>query len=150
LEKGAQTGYETLSGKLKRKIIIALNGINAYEDKKSPSIGSLIPDHKFPEIRWDKETKKENTETMSLIEINNKFQLLDNQRNLQKREICRKCYQSGQRGNIFGINYYYHGNENWPKNIPKIGKDAEKGCIGCPWYDIQEWRKNINKKITAD
>lgn len=46
-------------------------------------------------------------------EIIQKFQLLDNQRNQQKREICRKCFQEGIRGTIYGINYFYEGTEVW-------------------------------------
>lgn len=46
---------------------------------------------------------------------------------------------------IFGIKYFYAGDENWNKHIPKIGKEAEKGCIGCAWYDIATWRKSLNQ-----
>ena len=80
-------------------------------------------------------------------EIQQKFQLLTNQRNQQKREICRRCYQTGKRGVIFGIPFYYEGNENWNESIPKTGKDAEKGCVGCPWYDIKKWREELIKTL---
>ena len=76
-------------------------------------------------------------------EIRQKFQLLTNQRNQQKREVCRTCFQTGKRGSLFGIPYYYEGTENWDTSIPQKGKEAEKGCIGCPWYDIQEWRRHL-------
>jgi hypothetical protein len=81
--------------------------------------------------------------------IRKKFQLLDNQRNLQKREACRRCYQTNKRGTVFGIKYYYQGNENWPRGVPKRGKEAERGCIGCPWYDLQKWRKSLNQKVSG-
>ena len=80
-------------------------------------------------------------------EIQQKFQLLTNQRNQQKREIFRRCYQTGKRGVIFGIPFYYEGNENWDESIPKTGKDAEKGCVGCPWYDIKKWREELIKTL---
>ena len=128
------------------KALKALNHINAYELSTANKAG-LLPDHKFPEIRWDVETRVENPETMSNMEINEKFQLLDNQRNQQKREVCRSCFQTGKRGIIFGIKYFYEGDENWNKDIPKIGKEAEKGCIGCAWYDITTWRKSLNKTL---
>lgn len=35
----------------------------------------------------------------------------------------------------------------WDPNIPKRGKAAEAGCIGCPWYDIQEWRMKLQEKL---
>ena len=79
-------------------------------------------------------------------EILNDFQLLSNQRNQQKREVCRTCYQSGNRGKMFGINFFYHGTELWDATIPKKGKAAEKGCIGCGWYDIQKWRLALESK----
>ena len=80
-------------------------------------------------------------------EIIQKFQLLDNHRNQHKREICRRCFQEGIRGTIYGIHYFYEGGENWDPSIPKVGKAAEKGCIGCPWYDIELWRKMLNKEL---
>jgi hypothetical protein len=93
---------------------------------------------------------------MTEQEIKNKFQLLDNQRNQQKREVCRKCFQTNKRGTIFGINYFYEGDENWQTNfinqnkeVVKIGKDAELGCVGCGWYDIQKWRESLNILIQS-
>ena len=73
-------------------MIRLLGEINAFEAKRT-SKKALIPDHKFSEIRWDEDTGEENTMEMSDEEIVRKFQLLDNQRNLQKREICRRCFQ---------------------------------------------------------
>ena len=37
--------------------------------------------------------------------------------------------------------------ENWDSSIPKNGKSAEKGCIGCAWYDIERWRQELIKKL---
>ena len=84
---------------------------------------------------------------MTDAEIIQKFQLLDNQRNQQKREICRKCYQERIRGTIYGINYFYKGTEQWDPAIPEKGKAAEKGCEGCAWYDIEKWRIMLNNEI---
>lgn len=134
-------GYETFSDALRKRIISVLHGIDAYENTSNSSV---LPDHKFSEIRWDNETKAENSDDMTDEEIKAKFQLLTNQRNQQKREICRKCFQTGERGHIFGIDYYYCGGSEWDKSIPRTGKKAEEGCIGCPWYDIQLWRAKLN------
>lgn len=141
-----ELGYEMFSIQFKNRVIRLLNGINAYESKAT-SKSSLIPDHKFSEVRWDDATKGENSMEMTDAEIIEKFQLLDNQRNQQKREVCRKCFQEGIRGSIYGINYYYKGTERWDESIPKVGKAAEKGCEGCPWYDIERWRKMLNEKV---
>lgn len=143
-QKENGNGYETWSPQLRKRIIKVLNAIDVYENVKTPH---CLPDHKFPEIRWDENTKEENPNNMSDEEIQQKFQLLTNQRNQQKREVCRKCYQTGKRGIIFGIPFYYEGNENWDNNIPKIGRDAEKGCVGCPWYDIKRWREELIKAL---
>ena len=140
----AGNGYETWSPTLRKRIIDVLGKVDVYEDRLN---GNCLPDHKFSEIRWDEATKSDNPDTMTDDEIKAKFQLLTNQRNQQKREVCRICYQTGKRGTIFGIPFFYKGNENWDENIPKKGKTAEKGCEGCPWYDIDKWRKELIKKL---
>lgn len=149
LPKGGVRGYEVMSPTFKAKAIVALKAVNVYE-LSSANKNSLLPDHKFPEIRWDEATRAENPDEMSEIEIKEKFQLIDNQRNQQKREVCRKCFQTGQRGKLYGINFYYHGNENWSAEFPRVGKDAEKGCIGCGWYDIQKWRDCLNEFMSKN
>lgn len=141
-----EMGYETFTPQFKNRVIRLFNGINAYEAKATAK-KSLIPDHKFSEIRWDDETKGLNPMEMKDEEIIEKFQLLDNQRNQQKREICRNCFQTGQRGKLFGIDFYIKGSDKWDKRIPQKGKAAEAGCKGCPWYDIEAWRKAINKTL---
>ncbi len=146
IPRSEQTGYETFSAKFRTKAIKVLNELNIYELSNANKNG-LLPDHKFPEIRWDVETRTENGDDMSDIEIKNKFQLIDNQRNQQKREVCRKCFQTGKRGVIFGIPFFYEGDENWASDIPKVGKAAEQGCVGCAWYDIEKWRLELNKLI---
>ena len=138
------SGYETISTALRNKIINTLRNYDSYEGKTG---SHLLPDHKFPEIRWDEHTKVENPEDMTDDEIKEKFQLLTNQRNLQKREVCRGCYQTNERGYPFGIKFFYEGTEKWDENIPKRGKSAEKGCIGCGWYDMNEWRNSIINRL---
>lgn len=138
-------GYETWSQTLRKRIIDVLKGIDVYEDTINKN---CLPDHKFSEIRWDDNTKSVNLDTMTDEEIRKKFQLLSNQRNQQKREVCRKCFQTGKRGTIFGISFFYAGDENWDSSIPQKGKDAEKGCYGCPWYDIQLWREELIKVLS--
>ena len=140
-------GYETWSPALRKRIIKVLNSFDVYESVKNPHV---LPDHKFSEIRWDNDTKAENPDTMTDEEIKAKFQLLSNQRNQQKREVCRNCYQTGKRGVVFGIPFFYEGGSEWDDSIPRKGKNAEKGCVGCPWYDIQEWRKKLLEKLNKN
>jgi len=145
----SEMGYETFTPQFKARVIRLLKERNAFEARVTAK-KALIPDHKFSEVRWDDETKAENSMEMSDEQIIQKFQLLDNQRNQQKREICRRCFQEGIRGTIYGIKYFYEGTENWDSRIPKVGKAAEKGCIGCPWYDIEAWRKVLNELLNKE
>ena len=144
IPRGTPTGYETLSPKLRKKILKTLGNYDVYEERFNSNV---LPDHKFSEIRWDENTAEENPEDMDEEEIKAKFQLLTNQRNQQKREVCRECYLTDKRGYPYGIKFYYKGTEDWDENIPKIGKEAEKGCIGCGWYDIAKWKEEILKKL---
>lgn len=146
IPRGGNTGngYETWSPALRKRIINILSNFDVYECVTTPH---CLPDHKFSEIRWDDNTKAENPDTMTDEEIRQKFQLMTNQRNQQKREVCRNCFQTGKRGQIYGIPYFYEGGPDWDNNIPPKGKEAEKGCIGCPWYDIAEWRKHLIDEI---
>lgn len=141
-----EMGYETFTKQFKARVIRLLKQRNAFE-ARTTSEKSLIPDHKFSEVRWNEDTKDINPMEMTDEEIIRKFQLLDNQRNLQKREVCRKCFQDGVRGAIYGIKYFYEGDEKWNPSIPKTGKEAEKGCRGCPWYDIELWRTKLNDEL---
>lgn len=138
--------YETFTPQFKNRVISLFGGINAFEAKKTP-VKSLIPDHKFSEVRWDDATWEENPMEMTDDELREKFQLLDNQRNQQKREVCRICYQTGRRGRLFGIDFYPQGYSEWDRSIPMRGKAAEEGCKGCPWYDIAAWRKAVNETL---
>ena len=136
--------YETIPAKVRRAIFAALDNIDAYNDKL---VGrSALPDHKFPEIRWTADTAESN-EGLSKVEMREKFQLVPESVNQAKREVCRKCFQTGSRGVFSGISFFYKGNDKWPSGIPARGKDAEKGCVGCFWYDMAAWRKALNKLI---
>ncbi|NMV48347.1 hypothetical protein FOL85_02350 [Lactobacillus reuteri] len=68
----------------------------------------------------------------------------------KKREACRRCVLSGKRQCPFGIKYFYKGDEDWDPNIPQKGKEAEAGCVGCGWYDIEKWRQELNKQLEED
>lgn len=148
LKRGGITGYETWSPVLRNRIISVLNEYDSFEAKKVKK-ESLLPDHKFPEIRWDQNTKRSSLEHLSNDEIIADFQLLNNQRNQQKREVCRNCFQTNSRGVAYGIPYFYQGSSIWDPSIPKTGKDAEEGCKGCAWYDLEKWRNALVTKIEA-
>ena len=124
-----------------------MDGQDVYEYSNTKKEG-LLPDHKFPEIRWDETTKRESLENLTDEELVSDFQLITNQRNQQKREVCRTCFQTGQRGILFGIEFYYKGTRDWDEQLPRAGKEAEAGCVGCGWYDIRKWRTELNRHIS--
>jgi hypothetical protein len=148
LPRGGITGYEVWSKEQREKIITVLGAYDCFEGKVMKKEG-LLPDHKFPEIRWDENTKRLDLSSLSSLDIKRDFQLLNNQRNQQKREVCRSCYQSGERGKVFGINFFYSGSYKWDKTIPIRGKNSEKGCVGCAWYDMEKWRQAINSFLNT-
>ena len=146
LKRGGITGYETWTPMLRTKIISVLGAFDAFEAKVTRKEG-LLPDHKFPEIRWDAETRRATLKHLTDAEIKADFQLLSNQRNQQKREVCRACFQTGVRGTVYGLNFFYKGKSTWDPSIPTQGKAAEQGCVGCGWHDINTWRTELLKKI---
>lgn len=136
--------YESIPPKVRKAIFKALGKMDAYTNKMAGR--STLPDHKFPEIRWTSETATAN-ESLTEEEMRKKFQLVPEYVNQAKREACRECFQTGCRGMIQGIKFFYKGNSNWPADVPRIGKEAEAGCEGCFWYDMAEWRRSLNNMI---
>lgn len=136
--------YESIPAAVRKAIFKVHGGINAYTGE--PVTVSCLPDHKFPEKRWDKNTPESN-QNLTEDEMREKFQLIPEKINQMKREVCRGCFKSGKRGKLNGIDFFYAGNEDWDKSIPKVGKAAEKGCVGCFWYDMLAWRKALNRKL---
>lgn len=139
---GVGNGYEQWSQNLRNRIIRTLGSRDVYDNKRN---AHLLPDHKFPEARWDQDTIENNPDDMPEEQIRAKFQLLTNQHNEEKREACRKCVLTGKRPYPFGIKYYYSGSEDWEG--PCYGREAEAGCKGCCWYDFAEWRKALNQTL---
>lgn len=145
LGPSSPSGYQSLSPNVTAYILRVLNHVDAYENRKSQC---LLPDHKFPEIRWNQTTPRAPLKRITEAQVKQKFQLLTNQRNQQKREVCRDCFQTGHRGHPFGIPFYYQGGANWPSHVPTSGPSAETGCVGCGWYDLQAWRNALTKLIS--
>lgn len=127
---------ETLKARIKK--VLDYKEV-CFDVKRSPV--ELIIDHKFPSQRWNVK-ESANPNDMSEQDIKKKFQLLTNQTNMWKSRHCDHCVKHNIRGDFMGINWYYAGNEKWN------GKDAndEKGCIGCPWYDLEEWKSRLEKR----
>lgn len=133
----------TISAVLRNRIKTVLPLKDACFDSPQKK-GELIIDHKFPSTRWvNGETR--NDDSMTDEQIREKFQLLTNQTNLQKERYCKRCLSDGKRGDFFGIKWYYQGNEDWQGT----NNADEEGCIGCPWYDLNEWKAKFNEHLNS-
>lgn len=131
-----------ISAKFAKKVKkIYKNEDAVFLRKISPN--QLEVDHKFPQVRWNK-NEDENKLDMSEKEIKNKFILLMRSNNLLKSRHCEKCYKTGRRGNFPGIYFWFKGGKNWDK---KIDKHDKKGCEGCFWFSPYKWREELNKII---
>ncbi|MBQ7191001.1 MAG: hypothetical protein IJR99_16475 [Kiritimatiellae bacterium] len=138
--------YEQIPAPIRRRIFAVHKGINAFTGEIAST--SCLPDHKFSEIRWDKDTPESN-ESLTEKDMLAKFQIVPESINQAKREVCRKCFQTGKRGMLNGIKFFYKGGELWDERIPKLGKEAEAGCVGCFWYDMLAWRNALHKKTRS-
>ena len=130
-----------ISKKLENRIKSVLYNTEAAFDYKRPA-KELIIDHKFPSQRWEN-GETPNSDDMTDDEIKHKFQLLSNQTNLWKSRICDECVKTGIRGDFMGIRWYYEGDMYWRGS----SKFDEKGCIGCPWYDLNRWKKELSQSV---
>ena len=111
-----------------------------FNSKKSPN--ELVVDHKFPSQRWEV-PESDNPDEMELHLIREKFQLLSNQTNMLKSRYCDSCVKTGIRGDFVGINWFYKGGEKWEGVTPS----DESGCVGCAWYDLDLWKRELANKL---
>lgn len=142
-----KNNYELVSETLKERICEVFDYTDAYTGMSNPSAKAFIADHKFPEDRWDENTARNNPDDMSVEDIKSKFQLLSTQTNLHKQRHCAACITSKKRGYPYGIKYYYYGGEDWDEQYPEHGTEAEKGCVGCGWYDLLKWKEKLNMEL---
>lgn len=138
-----------ISVELQKKILNHYAYTDSIEQRKRQA-HELVIDHRHPMERWG-ESEEHNNIDMTDDEIQHKYQLLkkdvSGNHNLLKSRACERCIATGKRGYPMGIKYYYAGDENWPDDCPTNGKDSERGCIGCGWYDFETWRKSLNEQI---
>jgi len=105
-------------------------------DGSSPST-TLEVDHRVPEIRWE-ESEDFDYGSMSDDEIRDHFQILTRSHNLLKSRKCESCVESGERPPFLGIEYYYEGDAAYDESL---------GCVGCGWYNPQEWRASLHAEL---
>lgn len=131
------------------KVLSIYRNIDVIEGRERAD-GDLVVDHKFPDIRKCSTDHPYDAE-MSEEEIRRMFQLLKKDdggnHNKLKSEACLRCFQTDLRGTPLNIRFWYEGSEQWDESIPKTGPDAERGCVGCGWYDFAAWRAALNSRI---
>lgn len=129
-----------MSDKLKERIKKVLGKRDVCFNVERSS-KELIVDHKFPSQRW-LQPESDNPDDMPEQAIKEKFQILSNQTNMWKSRYCDRCVATGLRGEFMGVKWYYEGNEQWSGQ-----KSDPKGCIGCPWFDLDLWKKKLMQSL---
>ena len=134
---------------------LAIRILNIYKfidiiENRERARHDLVIEHRFPMQRWGKSEESYDI-NMTESDIKKKFQLFKKDstgnHNLLKSRSCERCIQTGKRGTPMGIHFWYSGEEDWDERIPVKGIEAEQGCIGCGWYDFEQWRNALNKTL---
>ena len=146
------TAASNISDKLMNRIMAYYNYVDAIEQRQRLP-HELVVDHRFPMKRYG-EMEDENPDDMSEEQIQKKFQLLkkdsSGNHNLLKSRACENCKRTGKRGTLLGIDFFYLGGADWPEDIPQNGMEAKKGCEGCAWYDVNQWRLALNEYLKSN
>lgn len=126
-----------------------LGSRDVVEQTERPA-NQLTVDHKVPMLRWkaEEQTAQTSFSSMSDEDIRARFQLLKKSNgsvshNLLKSRACERCFKSGRRGTPFGIIFFYEGGPIWEP----AEKQDPSGCVGCGWYDFDEWRRCLNQRL---
>jgi len=139
LERLEQTSIRAkISKNLETRIKKLYDNEEAFLLRKDTPIRFLQVDHKFAQIRWNKD--EESSENATDEELKERFVLLTESANQLKSRNCERCVRTNKRGNFPGIYFWYEGDENW-----RTDPHDEKSCIGCFWYDPYKWREELNK-----
>ncbi len=132
------------------RTMCVFDGRDVVESTKRPP-NQLTIDHKLPMIRWNVESNERlvDYDNMDENDIREHFQLLKKSNgkashNLLKSRACEHCFETGERGKPFGIDFFYSGGPMW---LPADKLDPN-GCKGCGWYDFAVWRKHLNQVLT--
>ena len=133
-----------------RKRILTHYGYRDVIERRRRDPYHLVIDHKFPMRRWGA-TEPPNRAEMTPAEIEARFQLLKKDSfgnyNKLKDAACATCFSTRRRGKPFGIDFFYAGGPRWPPETPMRGQGAERGCVGCGWYDFSKWRESLNESM---
>lgn len=143
------TSASNISDALAERILAYYKYIDSVEQRERLP-HELVIDHRFPMERYG-DMEDDNPDDMPEEQIQGKFQLLkkdeSGNHNLLKSRACERCLKTGKRGTLLGVDYFYKGGEDWPDDVPAFGIEAKKGCEGCAWYDVNQWREALNEHL---
>lgn len=121
----------TIDGNTRNRILSLFNYQDAFTGASISSTPEI--DHKIPWTRLDHDIDARN---LSNDAIKQHFQLLTREHNLLKDRACGYCKKFNKRPPLFGVQYWYEGNEDYCGS-----------CNGCGWYDGTKWRDSLNNKL---
>lgn len=120
-----------MTPKEKARIRRILEDIDAFTEASISS--NCEVDHKVPLTRLNEDI---DSTKLNNDEIKEHFQLLTRDHNLLKDRACQHCLKYNERPPLFGITYWYVGDEHYNGT-----------CEGCGWYDPSKWRDSLNQLI---
>jgi hypothetical protein len=144
------TNSANISDELKKRVYEYFNGHDPILDTSLTPVNALV-DHRLPMKRWGAWPPPSDLK-MSDNDLVSTFQLLRNSEgqnhNLLKSRACESCFKTDIRPPFLGFKYWYDGRgKAWPTDISKTGEEANEGCRGCGWYNVLEWKNEVNKKL---
>ncbi len=116
------------------RVISLLGGRDAFTGASISSRPEI--DHKVP---WTRLEGDFDIKTLTDAEIKQHFQLLTREHNLLKDRACDKCKLTDKRQPLFGIRFWYSGDECYRGT-----------CEGCGWHDGVKWKEELQKRLDKD
>lgn len=125
--KGRSTSL--VNPRIRKRVFGILGNEDVYTGKSTnePTI-----DHKTPFIRLKKDF---DINKMSDQEIKENFQVMSFTNNLIKNNACMQCVRTGKRQPLYGINFFYKGDETYRGT-----------CEGCGYHDCKKWKEELQSK----
>ena len=123
----------TITTKQRERVLRLLKGRDAFSGASITSTAEV--DHKKPWSRLDQDI---DIATLTDDQVKEHFQLLTREHNLLKDRACQHCIKSGKRPPLFGISFWYAGDETYNDT-----------CVGCGWYDGEKWKMELNNLLNS-
>lgn len=120
-----------ITPKQRERVLSLLEVRDAFSGASITSTPEI--DHKVP---WSRLERDIDISLLTDDEVKTHFQLLTREHNLLKDRACQYCIKNHKRPPLFGISYWYEGDESY------LGT-----CVGCGWYDGNMWRECLNKEL---